>query len=784
MRKIQSEQKLTKQQIKEIEDYKNQIKTIESFMKAIQMRPGMYVGSRGSKGFLNMSRELFQNSIDQVMMKNGIANMIIVSYDENTKTIINEDNGFGIPYGEIVRIFTSQHTGKNFEKEQGDFSSGTYGVGSKCCVALSNYMILKSYVLGEGREMRFEKGEPVYEKEKIIPNPDNKQGTVVEFQVNEDIMGDCTLSWEVMYSLFTTITSLAKLGTILQFNAVTKGGQLISETFVNEDGIMTELIRKTTSPLIKPIFISEYTGEKTVDVVFTYDIENLDCEDITSYANMSPTTGGTHVEGFLDGVCKFFRDYMNKIYLAGNKKNKTVIVNNDIKAGLKAMIHAKHLNPDLEGQSKERLTNKDIQTFIKDATISQLDEWSKNNSGDMQKLCKRFKEVADNRMKDEKGKEKIINKYNVNSLVDAPPKFVKPSTPDKSLWEFIIVEGDSAGGSAKSARMKYQGIMPIRGKMPNPFTTSKNDYLANEEVKAIFAIINNGNYGNKFDISKMDYKKFIVAADADVDGAHIYTLILGGIMLYAPAIITSGRFYRAMPPLFGINKGTEKKPNYTYYTTEQEYLKYVQSLFIKDNVVTLMNNCKVSNKELEYIANTNIDYTYYVDNIAKTFSLDPQLLEDIVMASNTGFEKLYNTLHSKYKYLDINKRNGIYVIDGLVGNKINTIYLTDKFLNEIKQIDDIIHKNDFTQYKINGAPKSLYQFMKTFDKYKPDGVNRYKGLGEMDGFQLADSTLDPANRVLIQVTMEDAEAEINRIRYLESNRKELIAGTSATRHDL
>ncbi len=142
-------------------------------------------------------------------------------------------------------------------------------------------------------------------------------------------------------------------------------------------------------------------------------------------------------------------------------------------------------------------------------------------------------------------------------------------------------------------------------------------YLNNEEVKAIFAIINNGRCGDRFDINKMDYQKFIVNADADVDGLHIYTLVLGGIMLFAPQIIESGRFYRAQPPLFGINNGTEKNPKYKYYNTEQEYLKYVQGLFIKDNTITTVKNSTINAKELDYITNLNIDYTYYVNNIAK-----------------------------------------------------------------------------------------------------------------------------------------------------------------------
>ena len=264
--------------------------------------------------------------------------------------------------------------------------------------------------------------------------------------------------------------------------------------------------------------------------------------------------------------------------------------------------------------------------------------------------------------------------------------------------------------------------------MPNAFTTPASKYLNNEEVKSIFAIINNGRYGKNFDINKMEYQKFIVNADADVDGLHIYTLVLGGIMLYAPQIIEAGRFYRAQPPLFGINNGTEKNPKYKYYNTEQEYLKYVQGLFLKDNVITTTKNASINTKELDYITNLNIDYAYYLDNTSKTYSLNPLLLEDIILCSNLSFEKMYSKLRAKYKYLNIEKRNGVTIIDGLVDNKINTIYLTDKFMNDLAPIQQIIDSNDAIYYKINGETKSLYEFMTSFDTYKPNGVERYKGL--------------------------------------------------------
>ena len=176
------------------------------------------------------------------------------------------------------------------------------------------------------------------------------------------------------------------------------------EEMVNTDGIITNLIMKTTNPLIKPIVLSKYTGVMTADLAFTYDSDDLMVESVTAFSNFCPTLEGTHINGFLDGVCQFFRNYMNKVYLASNKKNKLVVTNADIKTGLKSIIAVKHLNPIFTGQAKEILSNEDMEPFVKQVVIDGLTEWSKSNPKDLQKLCKYYKEIAEIRVKSEEGK--------------------------------------------------------------------------------------------------------------------------------------------------------------------------------------------------------------------------------------------------------------------------------------------------------------------------------------------------------------------------------------------
>lgn len=782
---------LTDEQKENILNYGDQIEHIETFAEAARKLVGMYLGQTGSRGVLNMNREIFQNIIDQIIMVGGVATRAIVSYSEIDKISIYDDDGCGIPFEKLVDIFTSNHTSKNYTKDPYDFSSGLHGSGAKATCACSTFFEVESYILGVGKKMRFEEGRPIWDKLHDIPNPTKYQGTTITFKPDETVMNEYHLPWEIMYDLFTTMISLTQIGTVMTFNCIPLSGQPTSTVFVNEDGILYDLIKKTTKPLIKPIIISKLDpntneGKYAIDIALTYSAEDLGDEDISAFANWSPTTGGTHVQGFLDGLCKFFRDYMNKIYLGNNKKNPITIINSDIKTGLKAIVHARHLYPTMKGQSKEELNNEDIMPFIKQAVLEQLEEWAKTNPTDLQKLCKYIKDVAEVRIKSEKGKEKIVNSYNTNSVVDLPPKYKKPEAKMTKgrRFELWIVEGDSAGGSAADGRNEFQGILPIKGKSPNAFSTPRAKFLNNDEVKAYYAILGS-EPGRNFDVDKVaqTWEKVIIGADGDVDGLHITTLELQKNLLYSIQLIERGMLYRAVPPLFGVNEGSVKKPKMIYYTENADYLKYIQSLFTKNNDIRTINGSKIHDKELEFIIATNINYVYELERISNNYSIDNGLLEDIAYSSSKTYNELYKNIRSKYKYLDITKKMGTTIISGEVGNSINSIYLNDRFMGEIEVIRAIMRKNQFINFKLNGNVVSLYEFMKKFYSYMKQ-VQRYKGLGEMDKDQLAESTLLPDNRTLVRYTVASAKEEIERIRYLESNKYELVQGQTMTRSDL
>lgn len=519
----QKEVKLSKEEIEHIKNYSQEIVTLKSFRDMCRMNVGMYLGGIGNVGFLNMIREVFQNSLDELQKEDSPCDKIIVSYDERTHITIIQDNGRGIPFNKLSTIFTSQHTSSNYTKKVGEYSSGRHGIGSKCSNALSDTFVVKSYILGEGRELTFDEGIAIGDPIEI-PNL-GLQGTTIMFHPQYDVLGPLSITCQDVLNLITSILPLMKIGATVDFNGILMNGNSTHEHLVNEDGIMTELILKVDSPVIRPIYIYEDTGTMRVEVAFTYDTTKMsNGELIMSYANYCPTiTDSTHVTGYTDAVCRFFSNYMNKIYLTSgtSKKKKPLQVTfNDVKTGLVAILHACMLKPEFSAQAKDRLSNQEIIPYIKDVVMRGLDDWSKNNAADLQKLCKYLKEVAEIRSKADTEKVKISTKFANSSLSGGlPPKYVEPTGTED--LELIIVEGDSALGSARNSRDKRkQGIMPIRGKMPNPVSTTKAKYLANEEVRGIIAIVTDGKAVTesdlkRFDWSKCKYKKIIIMADAD-----------------------------------------------------------------------------------------------------------------------------------------------------------------------------------------------------------------------------------------------------------------------------
>lgn len=495
-----------------IRDYASLIKTITVFSDAVRQNPGQFIGYLRNKGFKNMYREVYQNSIDELIKSSSPCDRVKVFYDERDHSIMIEDNGRGIPFDNIIRIYTSEHTSSNYTKQKGEYSSGLHGVGAKVTNALSSVFIVDSYILGEARHVEFYKGVPWDKGEQVIPNPENKQGTVVMFKPDYDIMGQIDVTWQEIYDLTANILMLTKRGAVVEFKAMDKRGKLHEETIVNEDGIITFLIKKTSKPHIAPIYMADDNGTMKAEITFTYDSEDLNGENITTFSNFCPTIGGKHLDGFIDGLCNYWRKYMNNVYLANSKK-KISVTANDIKQGLKAVVSVAHIKPIFSGQAKDILDNDDMYYYCRDLVTNAMDNWLKTNQNEVKKLCDFFKDAAEVRLNSEKEKVKLSTKYSTSKLTGMPAKYIKPEKPRKGA-ELIIVEGDSALGSIRNSRDNdTQGLFPIRGKIPNAFNTARDKFLGNEEIASIITILGCG-YGKNCDISKLKFKKIIIGTDA------------------------------------------------------------------------------------------------------------------------------------------------------------------------------------------------------------------------------------------------------------------------------
>lgn len=783
-----SKQVLDEQTKQAIDNYGKRIQTLKDFVTAVRKVPGMYITFLGDKGFLNMIREVFQNSIDQIKSAISPCDHIWIYYSEKTLQVTVEDNGLGLPFDDMVRILTSHHTSANYEKRKGEYSSGRHGSGLKVTNALSSRCAVESFhYSGVAKRLDTKEGYPVKDPYDI-PNKEGRQGTRITFFPCVQVLGELNLSWVTVYEMVKSITSLTPIGSTVTFVAEDFNGVKHEEEIVNKDGIMTELFKKVKAPIVKPIRIVFDDGTMMLETAFCFDsgsdgITPDPNEYVVSFCNMTPTNdGGTHVDGTLDGIYKWFTLYMNNIFLnnspittKGNKKNKSKsikVTTADIKMGLNVVVSAFHLEPTFGGQGKDTVTNGELDPFCKEVVMKGLDEWSKKNPQDLSKLCRYFREMAELRQKSESDKARVINKYSSNSVTGLPANYTKP-TGDVGPFELFIVEGNSAGGSARIGRLKKtQGVFKIRGKILNVLGASKDKIANNEEIKGITAIILDGKpYRKDFDPYKdCKFDKIIFMPDGDVDGDHIETLLLQLFIIYFPQLIEAGKVYRAMAPLYSIGKG--KKIN--YFTDDLDMIKYSQKFFAQKHTLTL-NKKALTSRDYTAFLMTNNELVYHMERLSRTYSVDDRLL-DILLTSR--FKKLSaanikKIVKKEFRFMDVITKNGIVVAEGTI-KESNKFFMSDRIMEDCKAVFDIYGNNISVDYELDGQPASLYQIMCAYQSCNPSGVQRYKGLGEMDPVPLFESTMDPENRTLIRYTFEDAKAEIDAIRMYKSNKSKLL----------
>ena len=512
--------KLTEEAKAAIKNYSNEIYSAKDSLDGIRHAWPMYIGSNGKNGFLVLVREIFDNSVDQMLDKDFPCNHVFVEFDERSNRCTITDNGKGLPYKDMVRIFTKAHTSKNYTKEEGsgNYSIGVNGVGAKAVAALSSEFIAESYMYdGTAKRIVFHEGEQDTKEPVDIPNKEKFQGTKISF-IPSTIIGEVNVKYTEVYNLVRNIFALLPVDKIMDFEAVDINGKIHTEHVVNTDGIMYFLVKQIQNPIVTPIEGFADDGNSKLHIMFTWDVSAIDDpaakESVVAYCNYCPIKdpGSTNITGSIRGVCTWLADYMNKTFLPSTR-SKVHVLPTDIRVGLTLAIDSASLNPIFTGQAKEKLSNPEMEIFCKNTVSSAMDNWAKNNPNDLAKVAKFIKDIATIRERSDKEKVKIATNYDVSSFGSGLPiKYVRPTGKDH--LELIICEGDSAKGPIVKCRdTKIHGIYPIRGKLISAFSNNYTKVFSNEEIQGIIKILFGCSYRKDLTVNDCKFEKIIFAAD-------------------------------------------------------------------------------------------------------------------------------------------------------------------------------------------------------------------------------------------------------------------------------
>ena len=553
----------------------DQIQILEG-LEAVRKRPGMYIGSTSSRGLHHLVYEIVDNAVDEALA--GFCDTIDVSINEdNSITVI--DNGRGIPVGinhkagipAVEVVFTILHAGGKFGGGGYKVSGGLHGVGASVVNALSTWLEVKIYHEGKVYQQRYERGKAMYSLKVVGDCEPDRTGTTVSFHPDPEIFEETVFDFNTLKHRFREIAFLTKG---LKIIARDKREEELKEvTFHYEGGIreFVQYLNKSTTPLYEDILYFEGTKD---GVMVEVAMQHNDAYTENTYGfvnNITTPEGGTHIMGFRNALTKTFNDYARKNKLL--KENEQNLSGEDIREGLTAIISVKIEDPQFEGQTKQKLGNSEARGAVDNVVSSQLEIYLEQNPAVAKIIVE--KSILSQRARDAARKARELTRR--KSALDGmslPGKLADCVDKDPSKCEIYIVEGDSAGGSAKTARSRAtQAILPLRGKILNVEKARLDKIYANAEIKAMITAFGTGIHED-FDISKLRYHKIIIMTDADVDGAHIATLLLTFLYRFMPELIKQGYVYLAKPPLFKLEKN--RKIYYAY--TEQEQAEILKEI--------------------------------------------------------------------------------------------------------------------------------------------------------------------------------------------------------------
>lgn len=533
-------------------------------LEAVRMRPGMYIGSTSARGLHHLVYEVVDNSVDEALA--GYATHIEVTIcEDNSIEVI--DDGRGIPTGmhetgmpAVELVLSKLHAGGKFGGGGYKVSGGLHGVGISVVNALSEWTIVDVYQHGKIQEISFERGNKTSELKEI--GTTDRTGTTVRFKPDAQIFENTIFEFDV---LKTRLQELAFLNKGLRITLSDKRGEGRSESFHYEGGLVQfiEYLNEAKEAITPSVISIDNTRDDVVvDVALQYN--DSYSETILSFVNnINTIDGGTHLSGFRTALTRTLNDYGRKAGIL--KENESNLTGEDVREGLTAVVSVKVLEPQFEGQTKGKLGNSEVKGITDTIVSDGLRVFLEEHPAEAKKIIEKATNASRAREAARKARE-LTRRKNALEVSSLPGKLADCSEKDTTMTEIYLVEGDSAGGTAKQGRdRRYQAILPLRGKILNVEKARLDKILANAEIRSMITAFGTG-IGQDFDITKSRYNKIIIMTDADVDGAHIRTLLLTFFYRYMRPLIEEGHVFIAQPPLYQIKKG--QKQWYAYSDQE------------------------------------------------------------------------------------------------------------------------------------------------------------------------------------------------------------------------
>jgi DNA gyrase subunit B len=749
-------------------------------LEPVRLRPSMYIGNVDVAGLHHLVYEVVDNSIDEAMAGHCDTIKVLIHTDNSISV---EDNGRGIPVDihqnenvpAVEVVLTKLHAGGKFDNDTYKVSGGLHGVGVSVVNALSSLLEVEIYQKGSVYYQTFERGNKTSELK--IVGKTKKIGTKIHFFPDDTIFNNVEFSYEI---LIRRLRELAFLNKGVRISIEDERSDKKDE-FVYKGGIVSfvQYLNRRRTAMHKPIFIEGQRSDVQIEVAIQYN--DAYKENIFTFANgINTIEGGFHLVGFKAALTRTLNQYATNGRLPKNLSSK--ISGDDVREGLTAVISVRIKSPQFEGQTKTKLGNSEVKGLVESLVNEKLGAFLEENPSIAKKIISKAVDAA--RVRDAAKRARDLARSK-GSLIDAtlPGKLAECQESDPELRELFIVEGDSAGGSAKQGRdRKFQAILPLKGKILNVEKARFDKILHSEEIKNIITALGTGVGKEEYDIEKIRYKKVIIMTDADVDGSHIRTLLLTFFYRQMPEIIDCGYLYIAQPPLYKIGKGKNEK----YIKDETEFNSYIlKKICEKFEIAIGPDAQKISGHDLynfvcqlsEYfIALEKLEIHGFQVGIIETLVAlgvdDKKYLQDQA-AMTLLYEKLleigYSVTapqwHEEREVYEImvespqgkaKEKRSIKIGRGL----IYSLNYQKCILNGQK----IIHLSRPPFVVISGEEKkeickaedliALLNFLKDEGK-KGIQIQRYKGLGEMNPDQLWETTMNPDKRIMLQVTVED-----------------------------